>query len=146
MLTLQNLYELNVDRQVLMEKTDFRSTFRVEKQNPLEYKTTYDASFSNGQKDVFRETKSLMKTKQSSAGAYDQFKNDSIGLITTLYCEQNRNGRLRVTQTLTQNTIQLCREAGSLPKISLFSTGAARLQMSSLLGHPNPMTSRQAPM
>lgn len=63
MLTLQNLYELNVDREVPMEKTNFRSTFVVDRPVVPSYKTTYGTSFCKGEKDLLRETKSLMKTK-----------------------------------------------------------------------------------
>ena len=95
MLTLENMYELGVNREVPMEKTNFRSTFAVDKEVPKLYDTTYGASFGgSGGRDVMRETKSLVKTREAPAGGYDQFKKESIGLITTLYCEQNRNGRL----------------------------------------------------
>lgn len=76
-----------------MNKTDFKSTFRVDKNVPNVYQTTYGGSFCKGEKNSFRETMSLQKNREISAGAYNQFKNDSIGLITTLYCEQNRDGR-----------------------------------------------------
>ena len=86
MLNEKNINELDVLRGVPMCKTDFRSTFRVDKSVPSGYQTTYGSSFGKGEKDPLRETMSLQKSRQNSAGAYNQFKNDSIGLVTTLYC------------------------------------------------------------
>ena len=119
MLNENNIHELEVNREVTMYGSDFRSTFRVDRSVPTKYETTYGASFTKEENiDSLTQTMEMHRTRQAPAGMYDTAKNDSIGLITTLYCEQNRNGTSTLMQTPTPSTILLSKEAGYLPLTS----------------------------
>jgi hypothetical protein len=87
-----------------MTGTEFRSTFHVhdKNHNKLFSETSYSYAYGRNASLGPREEAQQIEDRNSKpAGVYNPLKADSMKLVTTMYCENQKKSTLEVIQPLT---------------------------------------------